>query len=57
MDPLTRRQRRHAYCTMVVPGRRGGSRNGTVNSLESLIEHAEERMHCSGIEQGEIDIQ
>ena len=31
--------------------------NGTVNSLESLIEHAKERMHCSGIEQGEIDIQ
>ncbi|KAL7540736.1 hypothetical protein ACHAXR_010737, partial [Thalassiosira sp. AJA248-18] len=63
--PLTRRQRRHLelMARLVRVSQRlyladaEDRGNGTVDSLESLIEHAEEMMQCSGIEQGEIDIQ
>ena len=63
--PLTRRQRRHLelMARLIRISQRlhisqaEDRGNGTMDSLESLIENAEEMMQSSGIEQGEIDIQ
>ena len=62
--PLSRRQRRHLelMARLVRISQRlyladaEDRGNGTIDSLESLVEHAEEMMQKNGIEQGEIDI-
>jgi len=63
--PMTRRQRRHLelMARLVRVSQRlyiseaEDQGNGTVESFDSLVSHAEDMIQSSGIEQGEIDIQ